>query len=143
MATLYAAENIFEPMNVLWMYYFVQGNNNLMNEIWIKYLSTRTHLMFNTILHTARIEKNVELVEKLLGVLQDSRVQKEALGVVYSCLIDTYLSQGMHKKAVEARKRAIKAVGLENINKSALRGLKNKEKSTSKLDVACLFETIK
>lgn len=143
MATLYAAEDIFEPMNVLWMYYFVQGNNNLMNEIWIKYLSTRTHLMFNPILHTARIEKNVELVEKLLGVLQDSRVQKEALGVVYSCLIDTYSSQGMHEKAVEARKRAIKAVGLKNINKTALRGLENKQPTTSKLDVACLFDTIK
>lgn len=125
MAEKYASKDIFEPINVLWMYYFVQGNDEPMERIWKTYLSSRPILAYKYVLQAAREQQSTALVEKLLDLFKSSSLNEKSLGVAYSCLIDIYATQSSYAEGLRVIDRAVSAVGIQNINNTALLRIKN------------------
>lgn len=131
-AELYAKNNVTGPMNMLWIHYFLNGNEASSKYIWDKYLRISSRIMFQHILETARQQKNPKFVQKLLHLLRGSNISKGAMGNAYSCLIDIQIAEEDLDAAVESLNEATKSVGIENINRTALSrlkaGLKNHNK---------------
>lgn len=117
MAQLYATKGIIEPLNVLWMYHFVEGNESVCQRLWQQHLCQRPVLLSKYIMMKARAQNNHQLVEKLLNLVNESGISSRAKGVIYSGLIDIYSSNEMYDKALDAIRRAEKTIGTDFIHK--------------------------
>lgn len=117
MAQKYANNGIIEPLNVLWMYHFVEGNENVCQRIWQQYLSQRPVLLCKYIMMKARAQKNHQLVEKLISLTNESAISSAAKGVIYSGLIDIYSAKEMYDEALNTIRQAEKIIGINFIHK--------------------------
>lgn len=116
MAEKYAQKGLYEPMNVLWMYHFVEGHQQLAQQIWSEYLSERPVLLSKNIMMKARARKDHQLVEALVELVANSKISPTARGVIYSGLLDIYSDLGMHEHGLDLLRRAEASIGLEYIH---------------------------
>jgi leucine-rich PPR motif-containing protein len=120
-ARKYADHQILGPVNVLWIHYFVSGNQQKTDQLWKEYLSASPRLMFHRIIQEGREKENPEMVNKLISYLNNgTSISEGAIGNVYSSLIDIYASKKDVPALLDSLKKAVDSVCLENINTTAL-----------------------
>lgn len=112
-------------MNVLWTYYFINGNDTKAEEIWNKYVKDAPRIMFQRILQQSRDTNNEELSRKLINHLKSSKVTEGALGNAYSCLLDILAAKGANEQIIEEFENATKDVNINFINKTAVLRVKS------------------
>lgn len=121
MARKYANAEILGPINVLWIHYFINGNNAEAEKIYKEFLSSTTRLMFHRIVQVAREKVDAGLIQKLITVLQNgTAISEGAIGNCYSALLDIQATQNDASLLLDTLKKAIDSVCLENINATAL-----------------------
>ncbi|XP_055597632.1 leucine-rich PPR motif-containing protein, mitochondrial [Uranotaenia lowii] len=125
LAELYTKWDIITPMNALWTHYFLNGQESQAQELWDKHLANSPRVMFQKIIQHARENNDDALVRRLIVQLKDSKISENGQGIIYSCLIDALVVKGQTDQGMEALQEALKVVCLENINRSALRRLKD------------------
>ncbi|KAG8226771.1 hypothetical protein J437_LFUL006294 [Ladona fulva] len=123
-ALKYAAHNITSPINVLWQHCFSEGKEAEADAIWKKYLSNNPRLMFQFVCQTARTNKDIGLIQKLLQTIKETPITDSARGNANSCLIDIYVADHKTDEALNALKEALKVISLENIPRGCLLRLK-------------------
>lgn len=119
-AEKYAARGCPGPMNVLWTYHFINGNDAVAEKIWNDYVKDSPRIMFQRILQDARDANNEQLSQKLIAHLKSSKVTEGALGNAYSCLLDILATKASNERVVEEFEKAIKDVNINFINKTAV-----------------------
>uniref|UniRef100_W4VRN5 Putative bicoid mrna stability factor n=1 Tax=Corethrella appendiculata TaxID=1370023 RepID=W4VRN5_9DIPT len=124
-AEKYIKHNIIGPMNVLWMYHFISGNESAADSIWNKHLQNSPRIMFQRVIHVGRERNDDQLISKLVSQLKTAKVSEGAIGNVYSCLIDIYCQKEKFDDGLQALNAAVKDVCLDNINRTALIRLKD------------------
>ncbi|XP_055641196.1 leucine-rich PPR motif-containing protein, mitochondrial [Toxorhynchites rutilus septentrionalis] len=125
LAERYIQWDILSPMNALWAHHFLAGEDEQAKQIWDKYLSNCPRVMFQRIIKKARETQDDEIVRRLIVQLKDSKISENGIGVIYSCLIDTLVTKGQVEQGLEALNEALKSICLENVNRSALKRLKD------------------
>ncbi|XP_058819809.1 leucine-rich PPR motif-containing protein, mitochondrial [Topomyia yanbarensis] len=125
LAERYVKWEIIAPVNALWAYHFTQGNEEQAQLLWDKYLVNTSRVMFQKVIQHARDNNDDALVRRLITQMKDSKVSENGVGIMYSCLIDALLSKGHVKQALDALNDGLQSVCLENMNRSALRRLKD------------------
>lgn len=123
-AVKYAAKNINGPMNVLWMHLFV-NNDPRADTIFKEYLIDSPRLMFQRIVHYGRDKQDVEIVQKLIKVLPQSKVSEGAIGNAYSCLLDIHATKDDANAILTTIDACIKDVCFEHVNRTALNRAKD------------------
>lgn len=98
----YLDKNCTIPLNALWMFYFVKGNDEECRDIWTNTLSMVPQLKFDSILQVARVNRDARLVDRLLKFLRTEEVDKANWIAVYDVLLDIHISNGAFDKAVLA-----------------------------------------
>ncbi|XP_071440491.1 leucine-rich PPR motif-containing protein, mitochondrial [Hetaerina americana] len=132
-AKKYAARNILIPINVLWAAYFsTQGKETEANAIWKEYLHNYPRVMFQYVCQTARANKDISLIDRLLDTMKDSPVTDAAKGSVYSSLIDIHVSDTKFDEGLQAVKVALQEVSLGSLNRRVLYRLKQGVEITGK-----------
>lgn len=112
-------------MNVLWIYNFLNGNDEICQQIFDKYLKSTPRLMFQRILQAAREKQDEQLIEKLISYLKQTKISDGALGNAYSCYLDILTSKEKYDNALEFLKTSINDICLENFNRTALLRIKD------------------
>lgn len=125
MAEQYAQKDLYDPINVLWMYLFVNGPEEPAQQIWSKYLNQRPALLYKYIIMRARAKNDYHLVEKLTEQVADSNISPVAHGGIYSGLIDIYSALQMYEDGLAALDRAKAAFGIHYIHTVSLNQLQN------------------
>uniref|UniRef100_A0A336KJE1 CSON011718 protein n=1 Tax=Culicoides sonorensis TaxID=179676 RepID=A0A336KJE1_CULSO len=121
LAENYAKQQFIAPLNILWSHLFCAGTNEAKaEEIWQKYLKNEPRLMFQKVMHDAREKNDIELSQKLIEKLKESKITEGAFGTAYSCLIDVLVAKEKIDDAVKAVQDAGKTIGLDVVNRSAL-----------------------
>lgn len=119
-AEKYAKHGQAGPMNVLWTYYFINGNDAEAEKIWNEYVKDAPRIMFQRVLQEARERCSEELAQKLISHLKSSKVTEGALGNAYSCLLDVLSTKKVNERVIEEFENAIKDVNINFINKTAV-----------------------
>ena len=114
------------PMNVLWIYYFINGRHDLARPLWDKYVKCCPQIMFQKICQTARAESSLDMAENLVDLLHNAHVTSGAQGIAYSCMLDIMSQSGDFKGGLDKLQSGlVRGVRLEDINRTALLRLKN------------------
>lgn len=116
----YADRGIVAPLNVLWTYHFIKGNDQKAEQIWNEHVKNSPRIMFQKIVQTVRENKDDLLAKKLVEHLKSSPITTGALGNAYSCLLDVYTAEAKYPEAVSAFEEAIENVSLNNLNRTAV-----------------------
>jgi len=126
LANKFAGIGYVAPMNVLWTYHFIHGNNDIANNIWQNHVKSSNQIMFQKVCQVARATGNIDLAFGLVNHLGEAEhVTSGAKGIAYSCLLDCLCATNQHKEGYLALKEAMdKKVALEDINRTALVRLK-------------------
>ncbi|XP_074026112.1 bicoid stability factor isoform X2 [Leptinotarsa decemlineata] len=120
LAIKYAKKGIIGPLNVLWTYFFICGNDQKAEQIWNDYLKNSPRIMFQKIVQISREESNEELVKKLIQHLKTSNVTEGAIGNAYSCLLDVLVNKQKYEEVVSTFEQATKEVSVNHINRTAV-----------------------
>jgi hypothetical protein len=113
------------PVNVLWTYHFINGRHHLAEPLWNAYVKTCPQIMFQKVCQTARSTSNVDLAQRLVGLLEDAVVTNGARGIAYSCLLDVLTQTKDYLSGVTALQTGLKSgIQLEDMNRTALKRLK-------------------
>lgn len=118
-AVKYADKKILGPINVLWMQHFIK-NDPQADEIFKQYLTDAPRLMFQHVIQIGREQSNVDIVQRLINLLQTTKVSEGAIGNVYSCLIDIHANKNDADACITTVDNCLKDVSFENINRTAL-----------------------
>lgn len=126
-AEKYAEKNIIIPFNILWMHYILEGQDEEAQAIWNQHLSNNGTIMFKRVLQESRENKNVDVLDKLLGFLKSSTViSPKALGYAYSCKMDILIAKGEHQAAVNTLTASLSSgLSLEDFSRNTLVKTKN------------------
>lgn len=119
-AEKYASRGCAGPMNVLWTYHFINGNDAVAEKIWNEYVKDSPRIMFQRILQHARDANDEQLSQKLISHLKSSKVTEGALGNAYSCLLDILTAKAANERVVAEFEKAVKDVNINFINKTAV-----------------------
>ncbi|XP_059618257.1 leucine-rich PPR motif-containing protein, mitochondrial [Phlebotomus argentipes] len=126
LAGKFMEQKISSPMNVLWIHYFITGNQEKQEKIWREHLKDSPRLMFQRIVQTARENEDVNLVQQLIDKLTGTSVTDGALGNVYSCLLDIHSAREQYDLGLQALNAAVeKKISLQTFNRTALTRLKD------------------
>lgn len=106
------------------MHHFVAKDWEASDHIWNNYMKESSRLMFQRIMHVARDNKDEELINRLVSVLQTSSLTAGAMGNAYSCLLDIQVGNEEFDKAYQQLKIVADKVGIANVNRTALLRLK-------------------
>jgi hypothetical protein len=115
LAHQFARVDYVAPMNVLWTYHFIHGNEELAEPIWQDFVKNSNQIMFQKVrldycngrhLHlvvqvcqVARSTGNIEMACSLVSHLGSAaQVTGGARGIAYSCLLDCLCAGGEHRK---------------------------------------------
>lgn len=120
-----AERGVYSPINIVWMHHIEKGELDAADRIMKNYLSNSPRIMFGHTTKLARERNDENVAKNLLIALKDSKLSEKAWGTVHSCLIDVYCSQEKYDDALKAVDNAINDVSLENINRTALRRVKD------------------
>lgn len=120
LAEKYASRGVAGPMNVLWSYYFIKGNDAEAEKIWETYVKDSPRIMFQRILQQARETQDERLAKKLIEHLKSSKVTEGALGNAYSCLLDILSSKETNEKVIQEFENAVKDTNINFINRTAV-----------------------
>jgi len=113
------------PVNVLWTYHFINGRHDLAQPLWDQYVRTCPQIMFQKVCQTARSTGNIDLAERLVGLLEDAVVTNGARGIAYSCLLDVLTRNKDFSKGLSCLNEGLKSgILVEDINRTALKRLK-------------------
>lgn len=121
MAQQYAAKGLIAPINVLWMYHFVAGNDDEAQKIFDEYLKKEPAILSKHILMTAKEKQDYNLAKKLVTVVSTSGISDVAKGAIYSGLIDIYSACGMFDEALSTIEQAEKSIGIAHIYEHCFR----------------------
>ncbi|KAK5643251.1 hypothetical protein RI129_007096 [Pyrocoelia pectoralis] len=124
-AMKYAERGIIAPLNVLWSYYFVEGQFEKAKNIWENHLRDSPRLMFQRVIQKARESSDENMVKSLIDQLKTSIVTQGAIGNAYSCLLDILVAKNKDEETVATFETAVNDVNLEHINRTALSRVKN------------------
>lgn len=116
----YAKRGILAPLNVLWTYYFIRGNDQKAEELWHNHVKDSPRIMFQKILQTARENKDDSLAKKLIQLLKNSPVTNGALGNAYSCLLDILTAQRKNEEIIQIFEEALQCVSVDKLNRTAV-----------------------
>ncbi len=117
--------NYVAPVNVLWTYHFINGDEEKATKLWQDYVKDCPQIMFQKICQTARSRGDAAMANRLVRLLQSARVTSGAQGIAYSCLLDVLVGRGEYEQAMGHLKAGLKqGVRLEDINRTALVRLK-------------------
>lgn len=103
----YLNKNCTIPLNALWMFYFVKGNDEECRDIWTNTLSMVPQLKFDSILQVAHANCDARLVDRLLNFLRSEEMDKANLIAAYDVLLDIHISNGAFDEAVVAIELAV------------------------------------
>ncbi|XP_046388703.1 leucine-rich PPR motif-containing protein, mitochondrial [Ischnura elegans] len=132
-AKKYAARKIISPLNVLWASYFLnEAKATEANTLWKDYLHDYPRVMFQFVCQTARVNKDISILDRLLDQIKDSPVSDGARGSVYSTKIGVHVANENYEEGLIALNEALKDVSLVNINRRVLFKLKNEVEKTGK-----------
>lgn len=121
MALKYAKRGIIAPVNVLWTYHFMKGNDQRAEQLWNEYVKDNPRIMFQKILQTVRENADDSLATKLVNLLKNSSsITNGALGNAYSCLLDVLTSQEKHEEVIKTFEEAIQHISVDNLNRTAV-----------------------
>lgn len=124
LAEKYAEKNVLGPMNVVWAHYFIQGNNEVAEQIWTKYLQNEPRIMFQQVCKAAKDKQDLTLARKLVNKLKEAKISETALGIAYSCLLDVLVLKENFDESLKVVEEAHKHAGLDTINRTALQRVK-------------------
>lgn len=88
--------------------------------IFKEHLVDAPRLMFQRVIQIGREKNDAVLVQKLITLLQDSKVSEGAVGNAYSCLLDVHAATNDAESCLKTVASCIKDVCFENVNKTAL-----------------------
>ncbi|KAF5285354.1 hypothetical protein FQA39_LY04453 [Lamprigera yunnana] len=131
-ALKYGKHGVIAPLNVLWSYYFIEGNTEKANEIWKTYLQNSSRVMFQRIVQKARENSDENMVRNLITHLKTSVVTPGAVGNAYSCLLDILVSKEKSEEVINVFEDALKDISLDHINRTALFRVKSVFKNLDK-----------
>ena len=124
-AEKYIGLDYIAPMNVLWTYYFINGQHDKAEPLWNKHVKNCPQIMFQKICQTARSEASMDMATRLVDLLQEAKVTSGAQGIAYSCLLDVMTQRQKYGGAMNKLEQGLKrGVKLEDINRTALIRLK-------------------
>lgn len=112
-------------MNVLWAYYFINGDHAEAEHIWNTYVKDSPRIMFQRVLQQAREKNDEQLANKLIDHLKSSKVTEGALGNAYSCLLDILCSKQQNERVIEEFEKSVKGVNINFINRTAVLRVKD------------------
>lgn len=124
LAQLYLEKGVLDPTNSLWVHYVVTGDKVKAEDYWIK-LAPSSRLMFMPILRKARNDLDLSLAEDLLGRCKSIGMQTNALGLVYSSIIDILITKDNLDEAEKRLEEALNTITIEDLNRLVLQKLKN------------------
>ncbi|KAF5275552.1 hypothetical protein FQR65_LT04155 [Abscondita terminalis] len=119
-ANKYAKHGVISPLNVLWSYHFIEGNQEKAKEIWEKHLKNSSRVMFQRVVQKARESSDENMVKNLIGCLKTSIVTPGAIGNAYSCLLDILVAKDKSEEVINTFEECMKDVQIEYINRTAL-----------------------
>lgn len=125
MALRYAKRGIVAPINVLWTYHFIKGNDERAEQLWKDYVKDSNKIMFQKILQTVRKNNDDSLALKLVELLKSSSITNGALGNAYSCLLDALTAQGKFEDVINNFEQAIEHISVEHLNRTAVLRVKH------------------
>lgn len=99
----YLNKNCTVPLNALWMYYFVIGNDEECRDLWTNTLSMVPKFSFDGILQVARTNHDAKLINRILSFFRSVEMDKENRIVAYNVLLNIHISN----RALEEAKIAI------------------------------------
>lgn len=97
--TKYLDKNSTVPLNALWMYYFLVGNDATCKQIWTNTLSMVPTFSFDCILDVARAKNDAHLIDRLLDFFRTEDIDKANWIVAYNALLGIHLSNHAFEKA--------------------------------------------
>lgn len=123
----YQGKNLLQPLNALWMYYFIQGQRceESYNNIWSKKLSMMADFSFKCILHVAKETQDFELLKRLLTFFRANNVEKSNWTAVYKAILDVYIMKEMFREAVPLIEDSMYDECYDNINRNTLIKISN------------------
>lgn len=114
------------PVNVLWTYHFINGRHDLAKPLWDRFVRTCPQIMFQKVCQTARSTANIDLAQRLVGLLENAVVTNGARGIAYSCLLDVLTQNKEYDKGLSALHEGLDSgIRLEDVNRTALKRLKD------------------
>lgn len=96
----YLNKNCTVPLNALWMFYFINGNDEECKQIWTNTLSMVPNLSFDCILRFARTTNDPQLAERLLDFFRSEELDKENWIAAYNVLLDIHTTNRAINEAI-------------------------------------------
>lgn len=121
----YLDKNCTIPLNALWMYYFVSGNDTEFKEIWANTLSMVPAFSFDCILQVARTNHDAHLVGRLLNFFRSEELEIENWIAAYNVLLDIHISNRAFEEARIAIENAVWDDCYEHIDQNLLLNIAN------------------
>lgn len=131
MAELLADKGYTLAFNYLWMHYFLEGNEKVAKETWVKYLAGKK-LLFGYVLNVAHNKQDATICARLIDFLKSVGSEKSVIGYIYSALIEIYASRNDDIAVQQAIKNCIADDCYESIAKYTLPKIKKQFKSNGK-----------
>lgn len=124
-ANKFAKHGVISPLNVLWSYHFIEGNQEKADEIWKNFLQNSSRVMFQRVVQKARETSDENMVRNLIRCLKTSTVTPGAIGNAYSCLLDILVTKDKCEEIISTFEESMKDVSIEYINRTALFRIKS------------------
>lgn len=118
-ALKYLEKKALGPMNVLWLHYFVE-KDAMADAIFKEHLTDSPRLMFQHIIQNGREKQDDQMIEKLIGILRETKVSEGAIGNAYSCLLDIKAAKNDVEGCLKVTDDCVKDVCFEHVNRTAL-----------------------
>lgn len=124
LATKWTTKDISVFQNILWIYHFYNGSDDVYNKIWKTYLQSASTLRFGALIYKIRSDQNEQLAIKLIEFMKTSNSSDRYLGIAHSNLMEIYCDKEQYDQALEALNTVVMEVFPENMNIDTLTRLK-------------------
>uniref|UniRef100_T1IYE6 Pentacotripeptide-repeat region of PRORP domain-containing protein n=1 Tax=Strigamia maritima TaxID=126957 RepID=T1IYE6_STRMM len=132
LAVGYSKHNAFNPLNYVWMYYFVNENYGKADAIFKQTPDFQEKLSFRYISDHALLVENVDMLKRLLDVVKSTKLPSQAVAKVASTLIDVQCALNELDGAEATYKDAKSADAEGFINLKSVNNLRTKLRSVGK-----------
>lgn len=101
------------------MQHFIK-NDPKADAIFKQHLVDCPRLMFQHVIQIGRDRQDADIVQRLISLLQGTKVSEGAIGNAYSCLLDIHSAKSDSNACLTTVKACLNDVSFENINRTAL-----------------------
>lgn len=101
------------------MQHFI-NNDPKADGIFKQFLVDSPRLMFQHVIQISREKQDADIVQRLVVLLQSTKVSEGAIGNAYSCLLDINSAKNDSDACLKTVNACLNDVSFENINRTAL-----------------------